>query len=568
MKLTEDDNLEESFETAQQAITPQASIGGMGEVSFPDGDTLGSGDVPSVADIDDDEEEAKKDKTKKKLEMEALHLTFDSFLNELNIHEGNFEGVADLVKALHFELDPKTAEEMKIELGKRQGELVVRTQIEGGNYSLKRFRKEIKYGTDNKNIDLGVFVPGTYTAAVSTLGDGPHAKAAKKIKWNQKKYDQWLEDVASNDGWKNASDMAQNANNEPGLIAWVKKNNRGEDAMQRIQWDIEAFAESVVKEHSSQDSRELNEGELNSKVAKKLTIGDTIKTDKHTYTITDFGQKANAFRQFQVEDEAGEIYQIQVSLYGSNRIGVGAGRSLNFRDEVLESLVTEAALTIPGMAAMLLGLGIATRIGLMSDEKYNKMVGSIIPTAKAIIKTLPIIGNKVRNQELKDYQTKEVEKYLKDEISDKDIVAILNENPKLKKAIEDVATSGLNYKDYYQLIKELGGAANKWGDAHRKFKQLRKKISDGKVLESVNEAISPKSFTIFQIATPAPQSMLVAELRGLFNDKQIKTNFKDDERFESVVMFNLTKSDIKKIEDNIGDVLIWEYSLGKRKSII
>ena len=248
MKLIEDDNLEESFETAQQAITPQASIGGMGEVSFPDGDTLGSGDVPSVADIDDDEEEAKKDKTKKKLEMESLHLTFGSFLNELNINEGNFEGVVDLVKALHFELDPKTAEEMKIELGKRQGEVVVRTQIEGGNYSLKRFRKEIKYGSDNKNIDLGVFVPGTYTAAVSTLGDGPHAKAAKKIKWNQKKYDQWLEDVASNDGWKNASDMAQNANNEPGLIAWVTKKFRDDDAMQRIQWDIEAFAESVVSE--------------------------------------------------------------------------------------------------------------------------------------------------------------------------------------------------------------------------------------------------------------------------------------------------------------------------------
>ena len=87
----------------------------------------------------------------------------------------------------------------------------------------------------------------------------------------------------------------------------------------------------------------VNEGELNSKVAKKLTIGDTIKTDKHTYTITDFGQKANAFRQFQVEDEAGEIYQIQVSLYGSNSIGVGAGRSLNFRDEVLEALGVNVA---------------------------------------------------------------------------------------------------------------------------------------------------------------------------------------------------------------------------------
>jgi len=110
-------------------------------------------------------------------------------------------------------------------------------------------------------------------------------------------------------------------------------------------WILLNVEESVVIEHSSQDSRELNEGELNSKVAKKLTIGDTIKTDKHTYTITDFGQKANAFRQFQVEDEAGEIYQIQVSLYGSNRIGVGAGRSLNFRDEVLEALVNESIVT-------------------------------------------------------------------------------------------------------------------------------------------------------------------------------------------------------------------------------
>lgn len=561
MKLTEDDNLEESFETAQQAITPQASIGGMGEVSFPDGDTLGSGDVPSVADIDDDEEEAKKDKTKKKLEMEALHLTFDSFLNELNINEGNFEGVADLVKALHFELDPKTAEEMKIELGKRQGELVVRTQIEGGNYSLKRFRKEIKYGSDNKNIDLGVFVPGTYTAAVSTLGDGPHAKAAKKIKWNQKKYDQWLEDVASNDGWKNASDMAQNANNEPGLIAWVKKNNRGEDAMQRIQWDIEAFAESVVTEAKeepivpllkiglfatkgtgekkllklSDDFEEIGDEQADeiashlnmaielfqdgySKDAvphfkkfnkackdalalmKKQGLAESVVTeenDNRSHIILrveprNYDNMVDKLQDMRVNHNQESKNTIKVytdktsGWYGNSKAQSKLTHDVWVDKFVIkESVVTEAALTIPGMAAMLLGLGIATRIGLMSDEKYNKMVGSIIPTAKAIIKTLPIIGNKVRNQELKDYQTKEVEKYLKDEISDKDIVAILNENPKLKKAIEDVATSGLNYKDYYQLIKELGGAANKWGDAHRKFKQLRKKISDGKVLESV-----------------------------------------------------------------------------------
>ena len=71
-------------------------------------------------------------------------------------------------------------------------------------------------------------------------------KAMKR--WNQKKYDKWLEDVASNDGWKNAFDMAQNAKYEPGLIDWVEKEFPGDDAFQRIQWDIEAFAESVTNE--------------------------------------------------------------------------------------------------------------------------------------------------------------------------------------------------------------------------------------------------------------------------------------------------------------------------------
>ena len=162
-------------------------------------------------------------------------------IGESEINEGKFDNHVDLVKSLHFEMDPDVADEMKIELGKRQGEINVRKQLEGGEYSLRRFRKEIKYDTTGK--DLGVFRPGSYMAATSKLGDGPHKKAAKKVRWNQKMYDQWIEDVASNDGWKNAYDMAQNAKQESGLIDWVKKNNRGEDPMQRIQWDIEAHAE-------------------------------------------------------------------------------------------------------------------------------------------------------------------------------------------------------------------------------------------------------------------------------------------------------------------------------------
>ena len=231
-------------ETVQQTMITPGVIGGMGDVAFPSAGQLGSGDFPhtivQVADIDDDEEKKKQKGTVKNLQAEDLALTFKAFVNE------KFDQrPGELVKDLHFETDPKKAEEMKIELGRRQGEVTTRKQIEGGDYSLRRFRKEIKYA-DGK--DLGVFLPGSYAAATSKLGDGPHAKKVKKVRFNRKKYDQWIEDVASNDGWKNAFDMAQNAKFEPGLIDWAKKEFRGEDVMQRIQWDIEAYAESVVTE--------------------------------------------------------------------------------------------------------------------------------------------------------------------------------------------------------------------------------------------------------------------------------------------------------------------------------
>jgi len=269
--MSEDKSLEENFETANARITPGVTIGGMGEVSLPNADNgnIGSGDVPDVADIDDDEEEAKKDKTKKKLEMEGFKLftQFNNFVTEGEevaksdkIYEEAI--LENAVRDLHFETDPKKAEELKIEIGASQGEVTRRKQIEGGDYSLRRFRKEIKY--DETGEDLGVFKPGSYMAATSKLGDGPHKKAAKKVRWNQKMYDQWIEDVASNGGWQYAFDMAQNAKHERGLIDWVKKNHRGEDPMQRIQWDIEAFAESTVteaKQYKAGDTVELKTGE-------------------------------------------------------------------------------------------------------------------------------------------------------------------------------------------------------------------------------------------------------------------------------------------------------------------
>ena len=158
------------------------------------------------------------------------------------------------VQDLHFQTDAKELEKMKLAYGYRMGGVTSRERIEDADYSLRRFRKDIKYG-DGK--EVGVFLPGSYAAATSKLGDGPHKKATPKVKWNQRKYDQWIEDVASNDGWKHAYDMAQNAKNTSGLIDWVKKNNREEDPLQIIQWDIEAMAESVNEDRNTKYTKEL-----------------------------------------------------------------------------------------------------------------------------------------------------------------------------------------------------------------------------------------------------------------------------------------------------------------------
>ena len=190
------ETVDEDFAQAASRITPSANIGGMGPVVLPGQGKPGSGDVPSpaldVADIDDDEEEAKKDKTKKKLEMENFKLftKFGDFINEA---------------------------------------------VDYNDPVLIRLRQDQLRRADMAKLD-----------AMKKEAEKNRKKAMRR--WNQKKYDQWLEDVAANDGWKNAYDMAQNAEFEPGLVDWVKKENPYEDPMLRIQYDIEAFAESVVTE--------------------------------------------------------------------------------------------------------------------------------------------------------------------------------------------------------------------------------------------------------------------------------------------------------------------------------
>jgi len=263
---------------------------------------------------------------------------FPTFNDYVNINEDKFSGIADLVKSLHFEIDPKTAEEKKIEIGYRQGEVTKRKQIEGGEYSLRRFRKEIKYGDGTY---LGVFTPGSYDAAVSSLGDGPHAKKVKKVKWNQRKYDKWVSDLAyDNDGGGQDSsygfEMAQNAKHEPGLIDFVKRSNRGEDPLQRIQWDIEAAMESVVNEAKAV------------KVTKKewpyVEFKDGGKTHKVEFDYEDIIDDHGNEGQDQYwlgKDDNGQEWMIDV--YASSN---GDVEEVHYDTIVKESVVTEAKVSL------------------------------------------------------------------------------------------------------------------------------------------------------------------------------------------------------------------------------
>lgn len=92
------------------------------------------------------------------------------------------------------------------------------------------------------------------------------------------------------------------------------------------------------------DGFEINEGMISPKMANGFKIGNVIKTQKGTYTITGFGSRTGATRDFEAKNEKGEQFNLRVSLRGATGIQVAAGsRNLNFpeQEEMLESVVNE-----------------------------------------------------------------------------------------------------------------------------------------------------------------------------------------------------------------------------------
>ena len=85
----------------------------------------------------------------------------------------------------------------------------------------------------------------------------------------------------------------------------------------------------------------VNEGMISPKMANGFKIGNVIKTQKGTYTITGFGSRTGATRDFEAKNEKGEQFNLRVSLRGATGIQVAAGaRNLNFpeQEEMLESV--------------------------------------------------------------------------------------------------------------------------------------------------------------------------------------------------------------------------------------
>jgi len=82
--------------------------------------------------------------------------------------------------------------------------------------------------------------------------------------------------------------------------------------------------------------------------------------------------------------------------------------------------------------------------------------------------------------------------------------------------------------------------------------------------QHVNEASYGQNY-LYEVATPAPASMLTKELEKLFGaNKVIREAWNSPEGFESVVMLNLMPQDIKKIKNEIADVLIFRMEITNR----
>lgn len=142
------------------------------------------------------------------------------------------------------------------------------------------------------------------------------------------------------DNYNKVTGLNKSARNDEGYFP-----NEVEALVDEFGFDIDEFSDCYGRVAESISSG-VHEKMISPKDAKGLWTGDVIKTQNGTYTITGFGNKTNATRDFEAENEKGEKFMLRVSLRGATGIQVAAGaNNLNFpeKEEMLESVdVSEA----------------------------------------------------------------------------------------------------------------------------------------------------------------------------------------------------------------------------------
>lgn len=83
---------------------------------------------------------------------------------------------------------------------------------------------------------------------------------------------------------------------------------------------------------------------LGKKLLGKIKIGTKFVTDKNTYTVTGFGPKANAFQEYDVENDKGEAKKAKLTVMYGTKFEVLDDPRLAFtgreKEEQLNSITT------------------------------------------------------------------------------------------------------------------------------------------------------------------------------------------------------------------------------------
>jgi hypothetical protein len=112
----------------------------------------------------------------------------------------------------------------------------------------------------------------------------------------------------------------------------------------KLKKKADAIYNAIIDLQKDMKSKGLTEAMISSSGVKALRSGHKIKTQNGTYTITGFGSKTNATKDFEATNEKGKKFNLRVSLRGARGIQVAPAPSLNFpeKEEMLESIVNEA----------------------------------------------------------------------------------------------------------------------------------------------------------------------------------------------------------------------------------